>query len=89
MGVLQHKHLFCQRREAEQQTDGDKTGNQRGKNSGEFGEKLLHAAGLLTFQRLFFSAATSARDGASAGASSSSPFIISAAVCALPGPSTT
>jgi hypothetical protein len=44
---------------------------------------------LLAFQRLFFSAATSARDGASAGASSSSPFIISAAVCALPGPSTT
>ena len=26
MGVLQHEHLFCQRREAEQQADGDKTG---------------------------------------------------------------
>ena len=54
MGILQHEHLFCQRCEAEQQADGDKTGNQRGKNSGESGEKLLHAAGLLAFQRLFF-----------------------------------
>ncbi len=89
MGVLQYENLFRQGGEAQQQPNGDKAGDQRRKDGGEFGEKLLHRAGLLALQRLLFSAATSASVGAAAGAASSRPFIISAAVCALPGPSTT
>ena len=53
MGVLQHENLFRQGGEAQQQPDGDKAGDQRRKDGGEFGEKLLHRAGLLALQRLF------------------------------------
>ena len=54
MGVLQHENLFRQGGEAQQQPDGDKAGDQRRKDSGEFGEKLLHRAGLPALQRLLF-----------------------------------
>ena len=53
MRVFEDKYLLRQGREPQQQADGDKAGNERCEDGGEFREEFLNTAGLLALQRLF------------------------------------
>ena len=53
MRVFEDKYLLRQGREPQQQAHGDKAGNKRGEDGGEFREEFLNTAGLLALQRLF------------------------------------
>ena len=89
MRVFEDKYLLRQGREPQQQADGDKAGNERGEDGGEFREEFLNTAGLLALQRLFLFGGDIGQRWRIRRASSSNAFIISAALCALPGPRTT